>query len=407
MDGAFPGDVIEPLSVVERKGFVRVETWRLVRPAASRVEPSCPVADRCGGCDWMRLGLEEQRRQKVLLLEEALRRTGKATGLVSAEAPPPVAHLGYRNRLRLHIDDRERLGLYAKGTHTLVELDACIVCRPEITTALRQLRTIARGYPSAFRDFQTVELRSPPSGGRIGVHFTPRPHRRLRAAARALVDRLGSDFDVAVLPAVEPIQQYALGPVRLEVPPGAFTQVHWEANLHLVDAVVNGARDRGVETFCDLYCGVGNFALPLLHAGCRGVAIDRHEHAVRAARHAAEDQGLQGEFLAADAPAAAAALVRDGRTFELVVLDPPRSGARSLIRDLSQLVERYLVYCSCDPVTLARDLGDLLGLGFEVESVHVIDLFPQTHHFETLVWFRRTADHVPGHHDSLQRSAAP
>jgi 23S rRNA (uracil1939-C5)-methyltransferase len=188
-------------------------------------------------------------------------------------------------------------------------------------------------------------------------------------------------------------QSWPLGDkIELWAPPGVFTQVNWEVNRELVQAVLDGALTRGVTSFLDLYAGAGNFSLPMLGAGLRGVSVEASEVAVGAARRAADAAGL-GEacFVGASVEAFLGRALGEARRFELVVLDPPRPGCRTVIEPVGALGATWLALCSCDPVTLARDLGLLLARGYHVDEVIPFDMFPHTHHLETLVWLCRNS----------------
>jgi 23S rRNA (uracil1939-C5)-methyltransferase len=161
-------------------------------------------------------------------------------------------------------------------------------------------------------------------------------------------------------------------------------------NRLLVESLLAGARARGVGTFADLFAGAGNFALPLLALGCRGVAVESSELAVDGARKAAAAQSLPFDgFVRADATNHARRLAKGGQRFDLVVIDPPRAGVKRGLDQMARLCAGWIALCSCNPVTLARDLRTLVDLGFVIESVEAFDMFPHTHHLETLVWLRK------------------
>ncbi len=325
--GALPGDVIEPDSIEDRRSYVRATRWTLVEPGPDRVEPPCPVVDACGGCDLMRLSRPAQLRAKAGILREALARTG---GFRDLPDPLPMIavgdDLGYRSRIRVHVDDAGRVGYFARGTHELVEIPGCPIAAPGIDAALGELR------------------------------------------ARA------SNGDVPT------------GDTELGGEPGVFSQVNRAVNERLVADLVAGARERGVTSFCDLYAGAGNFTLPLGAAGLRGVAVERSREAVDAGRRASEAQGLELRFIAGDVAREAKRL--DARP-ELVLLDPPRTGAREVIASVLRLAPRVIAYVACDPVTLARDLRAFANDGYRLESVTGYDMFPHTHHVEALAWLAR------------------
>jgi 23S rRNA (uracil1939-C5)-methyltransferase len=168
-----------------------------------------------------------------------------------------------------------------------------------------------------------------------------------------------------------------------------FTQVNWLVNQLLVQALLDGAGQRGARTFYDLYCGAGNFSLPLAAQGLSGIGIESSEPAIRAAQRSVVECALRGiRFVAGDVRDALAELPQSER-FDLAVLDPPRAGAREILPELIRRAPRHIAYCACDPVTLARDLRTLCDAGYALEQVTGFDMFPQTHHFETLAWLVR------------------
>lgn len=325
--GALPGDVIEPDAIEDHRSYVRATRWTLVEPGPERVEPPCPVADACGGCDLMHLSRPAQLIAKAGILREALARTG---GFRDLPDPLPMVtaggDLGYRSRIRVHVDEAGRVGYFARSSHELVEIPGCPIAAPGIDAAMAALRE--------------------------------------RAAAGT----------------VEP------GDTELGGEPGVFTQVNRAVNERLVADVVAGARARGVALFCDLYAGAGNFALPLAAAGLSGVAIERSREAVEAGRRAAKAKNLDVRFVAGDVGQQAKKLEP---RFELIVIDPPRTGAREVIASVIRLAPRVIAYCACDPVTLARDLKKLSDGGYALEGITGYDMFPHTHHVEALAWLTR------------------
>lgn len=391
--GALPGDRIALEAVKESKGLVTAERFSLLEASAARVAPSCEVADRCGGCDLMSLGIAEQRRHKLAMLREALLRTGKIDW--GARPLPLVAGEraeGYRGRLRLQIAGG-RIGFFHRQSHELVEAQSCRVGTPRLNAALGQIREAARAAPAGLDAFAWLEVREA-SDGSVSVLLEPRG-RGLSAAARgwlaALAERgfrVSSTRDAGTSP--ELLQRFELTTdTYLLSAPRSFVQVNWEVNQALIARVLEGAAGRGLRTFLDAYAGAGNFSLPLLRQGLTGLAVESNEAAVAAARRAASQQGLDpAAFVAADAAEHALGLARAGRRFDLVLVDPPRAGLTSGLEPLSRLAARALALCSCNPVTLARDLARLLALGFELEELQAFDMFPQTHHLETLAWLR-------------------
>jgi 23S rRNA (uracil1939-C5)-methyltransferase len=389
VSGALPGDRIRPIEIEDRRTYLRAKRWQLVAPGPNRVPAACPVADRCGGCDWMSLSRPAELVNKGRVLREALVRTGGFHDLPpELEVVSAGSELRYRNRLRLHVDGAGRIGLYSRGTHDLCEIPGCIVSDPAIDAALERVRALAKIHPRALATLESIEVRVAPAGPPVALRLHPR-ERADRNELAPLENALAAEYSVSVAgsDATHDEQRFPLpGGLELAAGPAAFTQVNWAVNQALVEAVVEGARARAVRRFVDLYAGAGNFTLPLLAAGLDGVAIEQTPEAVRSAEQSARARGLGGRFLAGDVGARLRRIAHQGERFDLVLLDPPRTGARDVLPWVIELAAPHIALCSCDPVTLARDLRTLGRAGWVLQSVTGFDMFPRTHHVEALAW---------------------
>lgn len=388
LQGAVPGDRVILEQVSEHKGLVRVQAFRVSEPSSLRVEPHCPVFGACGGCDWMMLSVEQQRVHKLSVLREVLQRTAKLD--LSARAIPLLAgssSQGYRRRVRLQVVDG-RIGFYARASHALVEPERCAVCSPALNTALAELRQLTRSAPQTLAGARSIELREA-CEGRLSLFVEPEPGARgpdLGSLRTRFLAALGSAdaADRALWQRFELTEDS-----YLLAPPGCFTQVNWEVNRMLIARVLAGAESRGIRSFLDAHAGAGNFALPLLGRGLSGMAVEFNAQAVIAAREAARLQQLPADgFRVGDCARVARELASEGRRFDLVLLDPPRAGVKEGLPELAGLCSGWLAICSCNPVTLARDLRTLLDLGFELDALEAFDMFPETHHLEALAWLR-------------------
>ncbi len=387
--GAAPGDRVVLRGVEKQRGAWCATDYELVEPSPQRVTPECPVAASCGGCDWMHLGRAAELEQKASMLRETLERVGGVAVPVPALRTAGAA-LGYRSRARFHVGQHGKLGFFARGTHQLVEVPGCAVADPQINRVLGSIRRLARRFPDALAGFKDVGLRATESG--VVARFEPRDGIK-PTGAEPFLRALAKELKVAAnLREAERLSERRVleGETFVEIPADAFSQINVAVNRELVAAVVAGARQRGLTSFCDLFAGVGNFALPLARQGLTGVMVERTPSAVQAAQRVAAEQGItQLSARAVDAERALVDLVREGKRFDLVVLDPPREGAPAVVAGITGLAPRAVAYVACDPVTLSRDLKPLLAAGLRLHSVTAFDMFPRTHHFETLVWLER------------------
>ncbi len=386
--GALPGERIHVELAEDHRTYLHAARWQLLTPSPERVTPACPVQASCGGCDLMTLAYPAQIEAKRGILREALTRTGRFHELPAIEFVASPGELAYRSRIRLHVAPDGRIGFFAAGSQELVEIPGCSVADAALNAALETLRAIASRHRDSLVRFSELELRVAPSGPQLSLWLEPKSEPLV--GVERFWGELSASFHVVVgTESADPArdQRYPLpGNVELRAPAHAFTQVNWAVNSALVARLVAGAERRAVRSFCDLYCGAGNFSLPLLARGLSGVGIEGSRAAIAAAKRAADELGLErGRFIAGDVRDAFAKLPR-AESFDLVVLDPPRSGAREILPEIIRRAPAHIAYVACDPVTLARDLRVLCDSGYALEQVSGFDMFPQTHHFESCVW---------------------
>jgi 23S rRNA (uracil1939-C5)-methyltransferase len=391
--GAMPGDELSVTEIEEHGHFVRARHFEIVSPGPDRVDAPCPFAHACGGCDWMTLSRPAQLAAKRGLVEEALRRTGGFRDAIVTPIVTSGPDTRYRSRVRFQVREG-RLGFFGKTSHRLVEIDDCLVASPPIGGVLRRLR---QATPEALEGVSGVEVRVATDESVVVRFLVDSSHSPGGSQARVLTQLLRDTGASACFTAQEeeraPIQRFSLGArVHLLATPTVFTQVNWHVNQAIVGSIVDGVSQRGLKSFADLYAGAGNFTLPLLSANLEGVAVEVSSSSIACASEAAAAAGLtRGSFLCGEARDFASKFAREGRRFDVVLLDPPRAGARDVLPAVVSLVPDYVAYVSCDPVTFARDARTLASSGFAMGSVVPYDMFPHTHHVEVVAWFARSA----------------
>lgn len=377
---AVPGDLVHIRRArVEKAHAVALEI-EILEESSERVAPVCADQARCGGCDWMTSSLERQRAHKLTLVRDALERVG---GLSRAEAEQRTSlvgeeGLGYRSRVRLHVHGG-RLGFFAAGSHELVEVERCHVCSDELWQSVLELRRVLRGRLDA-PAIEEIEVRRLAPDGPAALSWTSKPGRGFDAET---LHELSKHFSVGA--ASDPPETLQLTPRAYALlEPGGFVQVNQGINRRLLREVLDVARAIDAKNALDVFCGVGNFALPLAGEGVTTLGLEVLERPLVLARRAAKQQGLPARFEAGPAARSLGRLVLAGKQFDLVVVDPPRQGAKALADVWSRLTRHRLIMISCDQVTLARDLAELRSRGFRLLRTLALDMFPQTHHVETL-----------------------
>jgi 23S rRNA (uracil1939-C5)-methyltransferase len=388
---AAPGDRVEARVTERRPGFDRARVTRVLSPGPARSMSGCRWYPTCGGCQWQHVTPPAQRDAKAALVAEQLARLG---GLRDVAVLPTIASprdWEYRARITLVVEGR-RAGYHQTRSHALVEVDDCPIAHPAISAHLEA----ARAWLATLRvALERVTVSVAPGGVVLTARARTRPGPADLAASEALllarptvrgtvlagggVRQAAGDANVLV--PVEP-------GLALEVPADAFTQVNPAANQRLVATVLARGAFRPGERVLDLYCGAGNFALPLARRGVAVVGVERDGVAVAAATANAARLGLAAIFQQAGVASALAA--RPPASVDAVLLDPPRAGAADALPALLALRAPRVLYVSCDPATLARDLRTLSAGGYHVGAVQPVDLFPQTYHVETVTDLRLT-----------------
>ncbi len=380
---AAPGDLLEVTVVQERAGYLVARAERVLEAGAVRRTPPCPYLPRCGGCDWQQIAYPAQARFKAEVIAAALNR---ALGLELDPATliePAAAEFGYRARIRFKTGRGGRLGFYEAGSRRLVEIERCMVAAAEIRMPrefaaeieCEEIEVVAdRG-----REVLVAHLARPPGAAVLGRarRLVERDARIAGAVLRAKGAREAIG-EVSIAVALEP-------GLELEVDADLFSQVNRAQNLKVVAAVMEMARAGVDARVLDLFCGAGNFSLPAARRGAQVMGVDAEALAVAAAARNAARLGLgRAEFASMEAAELARFLLRARYRPDVVIMDPPRSGARELIEPLLRMRAARVVYVSCDVATLARDLQALCTGGYRIAALRAFDFFPNTHHAEVV-----------------------
>ena len=351
-----PGETVRAEVSRAKNDLLRGRLLEVTAPAPQRTAPRCPYFLRCGGCHYQHAAYEFQKEQKRAILLETLRRTGGIdypgeVALVSA------APWEYRNRVQLHIA-AGKIGYFEAASHALVAIDHCPIASPRLNECIG---TLAQALPGMRPFAATLEM------------FTNE-----RDVQWSLADRAPKPF-IALLRTLGVNSPIEYGGFR--VSRDTFFQVNRLLLDRLVEVTVGENAGR---LAMDLYAGAGLFTLPLARRFQRVDAIEAGIGAFRDLEHNAAASGILN--LTAHNETAEAYLMTVTEPPETIVADPPRTGLGKLaVKELIRIRSARLTLVSCDPVTLARDLKALLAAGYRIEEMTLMDLFPQTAHFETIV----------------------
>lgn len=395
--GVVTGDrvrVAVDLSRRPARGTVR----ELLSKGEGRVEPRCPWAARCGGCDWMHASQATQLRAHEAHLRHALPTAWREAPIAIHAA---TNGFGYRTRARLHArasGGRAIVGMNEARTREPVEVDTCVVLHPALEGARARVAGLLEGAHG--RGEVQIALAEPGSSPRRAVielqwsgALAPRCFAQIEAAVKdGWLAGARITAGEARLPAKigDPTPWLEAGDgAPLQLAPGGFGQASDEGNVRLARRVAEIAREacagKADARVVELYAGAGNFTVMLAPLTANVVAIESSREACTAARVNLAARGLGSRAKVVEADAASFAIPAQTH---LVVLDPPRTGAREICARLATSSAKNVVYVSCDPQTLARDLA-LLVPAFKPRTIELFELFPQTSHVESVVHLTR------------------
>jgi 23S rRNA (uracil1939-C5)-methyltransferase len=391
-----PGEQARVRIVEDKRGYATAEADEIVAPALERVSPKCPYFGICGGCDYQHTDYESQLRLKQAILHETLERAGvRAAEEITVLAGDPWA---YRNRIRLALDAAGNPGYRGRRSHAVIPVSQCPIAAPMLIEAAIAFADEQRKIAPTLRPTEiSLFCNADQTALLASIFVAHRAKVRLDDLGRALKERVpaleGLELVVEGRKGQQPQTDSRWGATSLtyhvagcdyRVDHGAFFQV----NRWLVDALVERVTaGRSGKLAWDLFAGVGLFARNLAARFERVIAVESAPAATEAL--GANLKGTTGE---AHRMPTLDFLRRRRKTMrpDLIVVDPPRTGLGAETTSLLASVEApAMVYVSCDPATLARDLHGLTNSGYTIGSITLADLFPQTFHLETVVDLRR------------------
>ncbi len=409
VDFALPGERVEYVPVMRRKGQLFGSTTKVIEPSEYRIEPKCEVFGECGGCVLQHLDADKQIEYKQQQLAENFKKIGNVSPLNWFE-PMTSQHWGYRRRARLGAKFVPKkggmiVGFRERNSSFIQPISKCEVLLPEVSALLPDLRETLE-KTSCNDKIPQVEIS-------VADNATVMIVRHLEMFFQNDLDLL-TDFakrnnvqlflQPGNLKSVHPLYpekpeplfyQFSEFDIRVEFLPTDFIQVNAGINDALVSKAIDLLDIKSTDTVLDLFCGVGNFTLPLARKANRVVGVEGDQALVNRAIHNKELNQLDtvdfyfGDLFKEDMTAESHGEWLQQR-FDKVLLDPPRSGAAEMARRMPDLNPSKIVYVSCGPATLARDAGVLVNEhGYTMTHAGVIDMFPHTAHVESIAVFEK------------------
>ncbi|WP_413163976.1 23S rRNA (uracil(1939)-C(5))-methyltransferase RlmD [Aeromonas salmonicida] len=399
IEGALPGEQVKARILDDKKQYAHAALQQVVTPAANRIAPFCNHYRECGGCNAQHLGEADQQAAKEAGLVSLFERLGQ----IKAPVLEPVLtgeSRAYRRVCRLAIKfDKNgrctRVGFRRRQSNDLVEIEGCPVLAEPLSALIVPLRECLNRLKSQ-RELGHAELIQAEQGIMMLLRHTGRPNEADRALLVAFAKSQGIDLYLqAADERIEPLHQvfqpsYSLDGLSLAFAPGDFIQVNGPINQSMVAQALAWLGASKDDKVLDLFCGIGNFTLPLAHQAREVVGVEGDLAMVARAEENARRNGIDNaRFYKADLSGDIVGMSWAREGFDLVLLDPARPGALEVMGHVVKLSPKRVVYVSCNPVTLARDSQVLVKGGYRLVRLGMLDMFPHTGHLESMALFER------------------
>jgi 23S rRNA (uracil1939-C5)-methyltransferase len=399
-----PGDNVAIKVRSERRSYLYADVDKIISPGPSRIEPNCPIFGICGGCNWQHVAYDSQVQFKQEIFTEMLWRMGRVKQEVIMPIAPAPSPDGYRSRVQFKtrtINGSLVFGFYKSGTHHIVPIPGtCFIAAKSINHFLPQLHRLFENAPDLDKIPQIDIAAGIDDNLLVIVHYIGNnvealhrhilQHKDQLSFVTGFFTQQGRKHTLNKIFGIGEIN-YPLGRSAhtLSSSAGGFSQINYQQNIHLAETVLEWANLKGGENILDLFCGNGNFSIPLAANAKYVLGVEGYSPSVDdAIKNAINHHADNVEFVAKDV---LDWLIHDvtHKEFEIVLLDPPRSGAAESVEHIARFSPKTVIYISCDPATLARDIKIFAQFGYKVIKTRPFDLFPQTYHLESVTLLQK------------------
>ncbi len=402
--GALPGETIEAQLLEKHKSYGRARLLSIIQPSAARIDPPCPYFGKCGGCQLMHLAYSEQLLIKQQRVKDALERIGKLQNIQVAPCIPSPSTFAYRNKIQLPLKEDQngvKMGLYAPSSHDLIEVDHCLIHGTLGEEIYQKIQGIIKQSNGAARELRHLLIRSAMNTQEVLVILVTAKESCLPLSSLAKkiischpsikgvvqnINQSGGNTILGktykVLEGVGYITE-CLGGLYFKISPASFFQVNPEQAEALYANAIELAELNGSETVLDAYCGVGTLSLFFSKHVKKVLGVECVPEAIADAKENGKINRIDNvNFVCSNTEAFISTL----SDVDVILLNPPRKGCDpSVLNGIQKILPKKVIYISCDPATLARDLSQLQTYGYKIQTVQPFDMFPQTAHVECIV----------------------
>lgn len=412
---ALPGETVRARVTMVKKTYASAALEQVLTPSPDREKPPCPVYERCGGCQLQHLSYEGELKEKRQQVKDAIERIGHLQGVDVLPVLGAKTPWNYRNKMQFPVAAAGKrnvaIGCFAAATHEVIDVENCAIQKEGNNVIAAVVRQWMKDFkiPAYDEDARTGIVRH--IMGRVGVHTGEVmvclvtasdmvPHmkdlvqylRRDVPGLKSVVQNVNKRHTNVILgPKTKTIYgsgtiHDSIGSLTFHISAQSFFQVNSEQAQRLYETALDFADLKGGEIVADVYCGTGTITLFLAQKAKQVYGIEIVDSAIRdAVRNAKDNKIGNAQFILGDAIYKLPELIRNGVRPDVIVLDPPRAGCgEPVLKAIANSKPKRVVYVSCNPATLARDLAYLKEHGYQTQKVQPVDMFPRTHHVETV-----------------------
>nr|WP_319555236.1 23S rRNA (uracil(1939)-C(5))-methyltransferase RlmD [uncultured Vibrio sp.] len=398
IDGALPDEEVVTQLVEEKSKFARGKLIKILQPSDARVEPFCPHYHECGGCDLQHLNYDQQLTHKQQTLRQLMRKFSGSD--IELDDPVLGEQRQYRRRARVSLfaDKKTRqlhFGFRKKQSKQIAQVTDCPVLAPQLNVLLPEIYAALKQFKKP-EQLGHVELVL----GDNGPCITLRHMSKLTEPEMDALVTLAKRHNAALylMPQTDQLDLiageapfYSEAGVKVPFTPNNFIQVNQAVNQKMVDQAIQWLDPQDSDRVLDLFCGLGNFSLPIAKLAKHVVGVEGVADMVeKATNNASLNQINNAQFYHANLEQDFEGQVWAAEKFDKVLLDPARAGASGIIDQVSALGAQRVVYVSCNPATLARDSQSLIEQGYKLTKLGMLDMFPHTSHLESMALFEKS-----------------
>lgn len=381
VEGGVPGDKLKIKVVEEKERYSRAKIEEFIEKSVDRTAPECKFFADCGGCNWQDVKYKSQLAEKQQIVSDSLQRIGKISEYKLDEIEASPKEYGYRNRVLLTVfkkNEQYRIGYFEEGSDQNVSIDRCVIASDEINQVIGVLIKYFEEHKTFIIPFDKIYLLS--SEKKISISFL-QSEKSHKSESQEIVQNVVEYIEKS-LPdiLVDHKLEFEFMGFQFTSGPYLFNQANYEIHKVLVETISGWIEPLEKSSLLDLYCGIGNFSITLSRHFKKITGVDASSESIKLAKRNADVNDLVNVNFVNDK--CRKHIERLNEAPDVLLADPPRNGMKELLIHINRIKPKYLVYISCNPTTLARDLKALTEKNYKISSIKPFDMFPQTYHVE-------------------------